>query len=340
MSTDAITSTTSPTRTTRWAILGPGAISNNFADSLENAKLGHLHSVGSSSPDRAAAFAHDRGASISGAYEEIIARDDVDAVYIGTVHTTHADLAIAALKAGKAVLCEKPITPSPDATAQVLAVAQLAQRPFLEAYKYRFGPLADELRRILASGEIGTLQRLEASGGFTADEHTGRLFDPALAGGAILDMGGYPVSFAVAVAEWAGISTDAATITAIDGEVGATGVDYWASADVSFGDFVASVRTSIVSDLPHESRLIGSDGWIDLPNVWGSRQLSSGEAVVHRTGEEPRHVQVDVVDPMAAEADAVSLALAEHRAEVPEMTWAETSTIARLLHSWRRGLSS
>jgi dihydrodiol dehydrogenase / D-xylose 1-dehydrogenase (NADP) len=324
--------------TTRWAILGPGAISNNFADSLANAQLGALHAVGSSNADRAAQFARERGASISGTYAEILARDDVDAVYIGTVHTTHAELAIAALEAGKAVLCEKPVTPTPESTARVLAVAGERQLPFLEAYKYRFGPLADELRAILASGEIGTLQRLEASGGFTADKHTGRLFDPALAGGAILDMGGYPVSLAVAVAEWAGIPTQDASISAIEGEIGATGVDYWASAEVTFGDFVASVRTSIVSDLPSASRLVGSDGWIDLANVWGSRQLSSGEAVVHRNGEESRHVQVDVVDPMAAEADAVSLALAEGRAEIPQMTWAETSTIARLLALWFIGV--
>jgi hypothetical protein len=72
-------------------------------------------------------------------------------------------------------------------------------------------------------------------------------------------VGGYPVSYAVAVAEWAGIASDSASISATDGEFGATGVAYWASAEVTFGDFVASVRTSIVSDLPSASRLIGSD---------------------------------------------------------------------------------
>ncbi|PRY68425.1 putative dehydrogenase [Glaciihabitans tibetensis] len=325
--------------TTRWAILGPGTISGNFADSLEHSQLGVLHAVGSSNAERAAQFARDRNAPFSGTYQDILSRDDIDAVYIGTVHTTHAELAIAALEAGKAVLCEKPVTPTPEATAQVLAAAQASQRPFLEAYKYRFGPLADELRAILSRGEIGTLERLEASGGFAAPEHTGRLFDPALAGGAILDMGGYPVSLAVAFAEWAGIASASATITDIDGELGAEGVDVWARADVTMGGFVATVRTAIVSDLPDESRLFGSDGWIELPNVWGSRQLSSGSAIIHRTGEEPRRVEVDVVDPMAAEADAVSLALADGRAEIPEMTWAETSTVADILAEWRRGLS-
>lgn len=324
--------------TTRWAILGPGAISNNFADSLEHAQFGALYAVGSSNADRAAKFAHDRGASVSGTYTEILGRDDVDAVYIGTVHTSHAELAIAALQAGKAVLCEKPVTPTPEATAEVIAAARASQRPFLEAYKYRFGPLADEMRATLQRGEIGTLQRLEASGGFTAAEHTGRLFDPALAGGAILDMGGYPVSLSVGLARWAGIA-DVPSVAVVEGVIGPEGVDNWASADVTFGDFVASVKTAIVSDLPRESRLYGSEGWIELPNVWGSRQQSSGTAVVHRTGQPDRRIDVGTVDPMAAEADAVSLALSEGRAEVPEMTWDETSTIASVLEAWRRGIA-
>ena len=79
-----------------------------------------LHAVGSSSAERAAAFAAEHGAEASGTYDEILARDDVDAVYIGTVHTTHADLAIRALEAGKAVLCEKPASTTADEVDRIL----------------------------------------------------------------------------------------------------------------------------------------------------------------------------------------------------------------------------
>jgi dihydrodiol dehydrogenase / D-xylose 1-dehydrogenase (NADP) len=329
---------------TRWAILGPGMISNNFADSLEHAQLGGLHAVGSSNVERAAAFAAERGASVSGTYQDILARDDVDAVYIGTVHTTHAELAIAALEAGKAVLCEKPVTPTPEATAGVLAAVKASGRPFLEAYKFRFGPLADELRSVILRGDIGTPLRLDASFGFAAAERTGRLFDPTLAGGAILDVGGYPASLAVGIATWAGLTANPATgtpvVSAIEGELDEQGVDLWADANVTFGEFVASIHTSIVTELTQTSRLYGTDGWIDFPDVWGSRQQSGTTFTVHPTGDDPaRVITVDAVDPMAAEADAISLALAEGRAEVSEMTWAETTTIAAVLADWRRGLS-
>jgi dihydrodiol dehydrogenase / D-xylose 1-dehydrogenase (NADP) len=306
---------------------------------MEHSRLGVLHAVGSSNADRAAAFAHDRNLSVSGTYEEILARDDVDAVYIGTVHTTHADLAIAALQAGKAVLCEKPVTPTLEATAEVLAVAEASGRPFLEAYKFRFGPLAEELRSVILRGEIGTPQRLDASFGFAAPERTGRLFEPALAGGAILDVGGYPVSLAVGIAGTAGLlGNGPVTVTGIEGELDTHDIDLWADADVSFGGFVASVHTSIVSELTQSSRLYGTDGWIDLPDVWGSRSQTGTTFTVHPTGKDSRVITVDAVDPMAAEADAVSLALAEGRAEVPEMTWSETTTIAAALADWRRGL--
>jgi predicted dehydrogenase len=325
---------------TRWALLGPGAISANFADSLTRSEHGVLHAVGSSNADRAEVFARDHNAKASGTYAQILERDDIDAVYIGAVHTTHAELAIAALRAGKAVLCEKPVTPTVDATAEVLAVAQQTQLPFLEAYKFRFGPLANELRSVLRSGEIGELRRLSASVGFAAAERSGRLFDPALAGGAILDVGGYPVSLAVGFAAWAGQSMPApVAVSAVTGEVGQEGVDTWASATMTLGSLEATVHTSIVSELSAVTRLEGSGGWIDLPDVWGGRADSATSATVYVTGQAPRRIEVAAVDPMAAEADAISLAIADGRAEIPEMTWAETTTIAAALADWRSGLA-
>src|SRR6478735_10379704 len=127
-------------RQTKWAVLGPGAISRDFVTGLRSSSLGVLHAVGSSSPARAAAFAAEHGAEASGTYDDVLARDDVDAVYIGTVHSTHADLAIRALEAGKAVLCEKPASPTLDDVERILETAARAGRPFVEAFKTRFGP--------------------------------------------------------------------------------------------------------------------------------------------------------------------------------------------------------
>lgn len=320
---------------TRWAILGPGAIAGDFALALTHSRHGALQAVGSSSPNRAAAFADAHGAPASGIYREILERDDIDAVYISTVHTTHEELAVAALAAGKAVLCEKPISPGHESTRRVLDAAARAQRPFMEAYKYRFGPLAQELRTIIARGEVGYLQTLEASFGFAATQRSGRLFTSELAGGAILDAGSYPASLAVGIARWAGIDGGQAVVTSAEGHVGETGVDEWAAATVQFGGLTATLRTAIVNRLSPRLVVTGTRGTIQVPNVWGSRIESATTAVVHRTGAESRSVLVHPIHPLAAEADAVSDAIEEGRSEIPEMTWAESSDVATVLQDWR-----
>lgn len=324
--------------TARWAILGAGAISRDFADGLSHASLGHLHAVGARSASDARAFADAHGAPVAGTYDEILERDDVDAVYIGTVHTTHGELAIAALEAGKAVLCEKPLTTSAVDTDAVLAVAARTGLPLVEAFKYRFGPFPDLLRRVVGDGTIGDIVEVVTTIGFTATERTGRLFDPAVAGGAILDAGCYPVSLAVGVAAWAGQSLDDARVTSAEGLIGDTGVDETASAVLQLGAVTARVRTAIVEDLPRSARIVGTTGEIEVPNVWGSRQQSTEAAVLRRLDGSVEHLTAATLNPMAAEADAVIAALRDGRAEAPEMPWAQTRIIARLLEDWRRAL--
>lgn len=320
---------------TRWAILGPGGISGFFARALPNSRFGTLHAVGSSDAGRAAGFAAAHGAAVSGSYEDVLSRDDVDAVYIGTVHTTHARLAEAALAAGKAVLCEKPVTPTLEETEHLLAAAASAGRPLLEAYKWRFGPFAERLASLVAGAAVGEVRGFEASFGFAAEERTGRLFDPDLAGGALLDVGGYPASFGVAIASWAGIALDP-VIAEATGDV--AGVDESASALVRFGAFTAAIRTSIVEDLPRSAVITGTEGRIVLPDAWGSRLASARTLVVERDGADPVELVLEPVDPFAAEADAVSLALADGRAEIPEFPWDLTRTTARVLSEWRAAL--
>jgi predicted dehydrogenase len=318
---------------TRWAVLGPGAISRDFVTGLRSSRHGVLHAVGSSSAPRAAVFAREHGAEASGTYDDVLARGDVDAVYIGTVHTTHADLAIRALEAGKAVLCEKPASPTAEEVERVLKAALRAERPFLEAFKTRFGPFADALRELVASGELGQLRHVEAAFGFSADSRDGRLFDPALAGGAILDVGCYPVALAVQLAAAAGAPIDAPVVGDVKADLVGR-VDGDASAHLAFGNATASVSTSILSDLPRSAVVTFDRGEVLAPDVWGNRVRSASTLIV-RVGGAERRVELDTVQPMAAEADALALALAEGRLEVPEMPWAHTRAVARVLTDWR-----
>src|SRR5690606_5764731 len=140
------------------------------------------------------------GPAIIGDYAEVLASDEVDAVYISTVHTGHATLAAQALEAGKHVLCEKPLTPNSGTSMALLDLAARSGKVLLEAYMYRFHPQTVQVLELLASGAIGEITHVDASFAFDTGARSGRLFDTATAGGGILDVGCYPLSFARFVA--------------------------------------------------------------------------------------------------------------------------------------------
>ncbi|MDZ8171642.1 Gfo/Idh/MocA family protein [Microbacterium xanthum] len=318
--------------TTRWAILGPGAISADFAVGLRASRFGELRAVGGRSRVRADAFAGQHQAAVSGTIAEVLERDDIDAVYIGAVHTAHAELARQALEAGKAVLCEKPATPSLAETAAVIDVARTVGRPFLEAFKTRFGPFAARVGDLVASGELGVVTSVDAAFGFAAGTREGRLFDSSLAGGALLDVGCYPVSLAVQIAASAGDVTSPVTVT--DASAVMVGdVDGSIRGELRIGGVSATLQASIIEALPSSARIGLTDGEIVLPDAWGSRTESAREIIVRSRGEE-RRIEVPSVQPMAAEADALSLAIAEGRLEVPEMPWSHTLAVAQTLDVW------
>ncbi|MFT3797309.1 Gfo/Idh/MocA family protein [Microbacterium sp.] len=326
---------TAPAARARWAVFGAGAITADFVRALPAAEHGVLHAVAARDADRARAFADAHGAPVAGTYEQILARDDVDAVYLGTVHTTHAPLAHAALDAGKAVLCEKPLGVAPAETDELVAHADRVGLPLVEAFKYRFAPFPALLRQLIAGGTLGELRELETSIGFAADTREGRLFDPATAGGAILDAGCYPVSLVVGVAAWAGIATEPVVVAA-DGVVGA--VDEQARATITVGPLTARVATAITAPLPRRTVIRGTAGELEIPNVWGSRVESADAGILRRRDGSVEEVRTGTISPMAAEADATILALRAGRREVAEMPWAQTRATARLLAAWRAAL--
>ena len=120
----------------RWAVLGPGSIARRFATQLPSSLDGVLVAVGSSSLERARAFAEEfplAEPALIGDYDQVLASDQVDAVYISTVHTGHAALAARALEAGKHVLCEKPLTPNSGTSMALIDLAARSERVLLEA---------------------------------------------------------------------------------------------------------------------------------------------------------------------------------------------------------------
>ncbi|MFI8777657.1 aldo/keto reductase [Brachybacterium paraconglomeratum] len=325
----------------RWAVLGPGAIARRFASQLPDSEHGVLVAVGSSSPERARAFAEEfplEGPALVGDYEQVLASDEVDAVYVSTVHTGHARLAAAALEAGKHVLVEKPLTPNSGTTMALLDLAARSGKVLLEAYMYRFHPQTVRVLELVAEGAIGELVHVDASFAFDTGSRSGRLFDTATAGGGILDVGCYPLSLArfVAGAAAGRPSLEPSSLTG-RGTIGETGVDEWAVAELSFpGGATASLRTGVRLADPQSATITGSRGVIRLSDPWGLGEEQVIELDV--VGEEPRRLEIPRSSAYALEADALVRA-ARAGAEVPELTAENSLGQARALDAWREELS-
>ena len=189
------------TRVIRWGILGTGKIARAFATALKDTPDAVLAGVASRSDASAQAFGAEFGvAACYGAYQALAHAPDIDIIYIGTPHPQHAANALLALEGGKAVLCEKPFTMNRREAEQVVALARARKLFLMEAMWTRYMPALAEVRRIIAAGEIGVPSQVIADFGFAATEDPlHRVNNPALGGGALLDLGIYPLSIAASL---------------------------------------------------------------------------------------------------------------------------------------------
>ncbi|WP_214466530.1 Gfo/Idh/MocA family protein [Microbacterium flavescens] len=258
-----MTSPSSPSPRLRWGILGPGGIARAFASDLRVAGL-DLAAVGSRSTDTAAAFAADFDvARVHGSYEALVSDPDVDIVYIATPHPFHAEQAILALEHGKHVLVEKPFTLNAAEAAAVQAVAAERGLLAMEAMWTRYLPHMARIREIVASGALGEIRIVMA-------DHTQKISsDPShrlnaleLGGGAFLDLGIYPVSFA-----W-DILGEPLTLTA-SARLSETGADTEVATIMSHvsGALSTSISGSRSAG-PNTASIIGTEARLDIDRVW------------------------------------------------------------------------
>ena len=247
----------------RWGILATGGIAHAFARDLRTAGL-DLRAVGSRRLEGARAFAEEFDvARVHGSYEALAADDDIDIVYIATPHPMHAENALLLLEHGKHVLIEKPFTLNAD---QAIAVRDLARAKGLlamEAMWTRYLPHMIRIREIIESGTLGEIRAVFA-------DHTQRISDdPAhrlnaleLGGGALLDLGIYPVSFA-----WDMLG--APTSIAATARLGGTGAD--TEVATIFTHASGAVSTTLSSSRaagPNTAHVVGTEGRIDIDRVW------------------------------------------------------------------------
>ena len=185
----------------RWGILGTGKIATKFAYALKVADGAVLGGVGSRQSETALRFAAehpthpDHRCRAHGSYAELAADPEIDAVYIATPHSRHCEDAILCLEAGKHVLCEKPLALNADQARRMVAAARRHDRLLMEAMWSRFLPSLQRVHQLVTEGAIGDLRLLAADFAIAPpfDPH-GRVFDPGLGGGALLDLGVYTIS--------------------------------------------------------------------------------------------------------------------------------------------------
>jgi predicted dehydrogenase len=181
----------------RWGIIGTGGIAHKFARDLEYVDA-LVEAVGSRSQESADAFGDEFGvAKRYGSYQSVVEDPAVDVVYVATPHPMHHDNALLALEHDKPVLVEKPFTMTADQARELVAVARAKGLFLMEAMWTRFLPHVKAVRGLLAEGVLGDIVTVEADHGQWFEKDPGfRLFAPELGGGALLDLGVYPVSFA------------------------------------------------------------------------------------------------------------------------------------------------
>lgn len=247
----------------RWGILGTGKIAKAFATALKATPDAQLAAVGSRSLDGAAFFAREFGGTPYGSYEALVRADDVDLVYVGTPHPMHYENVRLALEAGKGVLCEKAFTVNRRQAEELVSLARANNLFLMEAMWTRFLPALAEVRRIVDSGEIGTVRQVNADLGFKADvgpEH--RLFNLVLGGGALLDIGIYPLSIAMAL-----LGPVESVLAQAD--LGPTGVDEQTGILLRHrGGGMSVCSCSLRARLPSELTIAGERGHVRMNTMF------------------------------------------------------------------------
>ncbi len=270
----------------RWGILGTGRIAGDLATALQVIPDAHLVAVGSRSQESADAFAAKfsiRNAHSS--YENLVKDPEVDVIYVATPHPMHKENTFLALSHGKHVLCEKPFALNSKDAESMIAFAREKKLFLMEAMWTRFFPLMEKLREILASGAIGKIQLFSADFGFRGpNDPSGRLMNPELGGGALMDVGIYPISFSSMILG----TPDRITSMA---QLGETGVDESSAFLLGHpGGAISSLYTAIRTDTPHEATIMGEKGHIRIhSHFWCPQKMT-----ITLEGQDPEVIEMPI----------------------------------------------
>jgi predicted dehydrogenase len=336
-----------------WGVIGAGGIAYVFCNGMRFTDSGQIFAVASRTESKAERFVNDFEIPRQySSYEELLADEDIDAVYIATIHPFHAEWAIKAAEVKKHILVEKPISMNHAEAASMVEAARENDVFLMEAFMYRCHPQIQKMVDLIQDGEIGEVRFIHATFGFQSNFNPqSRLFSREMGGGGILDIGCYTASMARKVAGAAAgkLFLDPISVKA-NGKVGPTGVDHIAAATLKFeNDVVAQITCAVECNIGSSVTIYGSGGIITIPSPWlpsspcrGTRTpippntpIPPSQIVInsYQRGETSEITVEADRDLFTYEADMVANHIADRQA--PAMSWDDTLGNMQLLDAWR-----
>ena len=310
-----------------WGILGPGGIAQAFAKDLTFIEGHTIGAVGSRSIANAEKFANTFGGTAYGSYEELVADSSIDAIYVATPHPAHHENVILALNAGKPVLCEKPFAVNAQQAQAMVDAAAKNKVALMEAMWARFLPHYAKVREIVASGVLGPILSIHADHGQRlADQGIARLVDPQLAGGALLDLGIYPISFAHMILGNPTSITSKAVMTD-------RGVDAQTSMIFSYDNGAQAVlTTTMIEQTPCRAVVAGLHGWLEIDRTFYN---PASMRVILNDGSVTEYPSAYTGHGLREQAESFKQIVQSGAVESKVLTWKDTVDIMKSMDTVR-----
>jgi len=310
-----------------WGILGPGGIAQAFAKDLTFLEGHTIGAVGSRSLTNAQNFANTFGGTAYGSYEELVADSGIDAIYVATPHPAHHDNVILALNAGKPVLCEKPFAVNAKQAQAMVDAAAKNKVALMEAMWARFLPHYAKVREIIASGVLGPILSIHTDHGQRlADQGIARLVEPQLAGGALLDLGIYPISFAHMILGNPISITSSAVMTD-------KGVDAQTSMIFNYDNGAQAIlTTTMIEQTPCRAVVAGLDGWLEIDRTFYN---PASMRVILNDGTVTEYPSAYTGHGLREQAEAFKQIVQSGEVESKILTWKDTVDIMKSMDTVR-----
>ena len=326
-----------------WGLIGPGGIAHRFADAVHRLPGTHVRSVLGRDTAKAMAFVQHwtrdgkPSPQLAPSLDAMLADDAVHAIYIATPHASHGEFALRCMAAGKPVLCEKVLVPSVAEAQKLMALAQDRQVFLMEALWTRFLPLYTLLKQRLAVGDIGQVRAIQSSFCFAVTFNAeSRMFNPALAGGTLLDIGIYNIAATRWILQAALGQCPEPMRMQATGTLAPTGVDQRVTATLEFPQGITSQFTCAFDSVSDNAlHIFGSEGSISLPrNFW-----EATDATLLRPGHEPEALHAPfAINGFEYEIEETMRCVRAGLLQSPQMPHAESLAIVGWLDKLRSQL--